>query len=129
MRAILVMCAIGVAAAGLAAARPDLQVPGAVRADPVTAILAAHKTADDAYAKAVMSPFTAVAVQYFQPGQTVRLGLGSSGAAFGAAPAAPDVIELSLDDGAFWITRCRAPAPRWSRPPGTGTSRDCRVRP
>jgi hypothetical protein len=104
MRAILVICAIGAAAAGLAAAHPGLQATSASETDPVTAILAAHKAADEAYAKAVMSPFTAVAVQYFQPGQSMRLGLGPSGAAFGAAPAAPDVIALSLDDGAFSIT-------------------------
>jgi len=99
MRAILMWCAIGAAAA-----LPGLQATSARPTDPVTAILAAHKAADDAYAKAVMSPFTAVAVQYFQPGQSVRLGMGPSGAAFGAAPAAPDVVELSLDDGAFWMT-------------------------
>ncbi len=111
MRAILVSCAIGAAAAGLSVGHPGLwatsaglQATRAAETDPVTAILAAHKAADAAYAKAVMSPFTAVAVQYFQPGQSVRLGVGPSGAAFGAAPAGPEVIDLSLDDGAFWIT-------------------------
>ena len=87
MRAILVMCAIGAAAAGLAAARPDLQASGAGKTDSVTAILAAHKAADEDYAKAVMSPFTAVAVQYFQPGQTIRMGIGPAGVAFGPGPA------------------------------------------
>ncbi len=104
MRAILVSCSIAAAAAGLAAARPGLQATSAGEKDPVTAILAAHKAADEAYAKAVMSPFTAVAVQYFEPGQSVRLGAGPSGAAFGAAPAAPDIVELSLDAGAFSVT-------------------------
>jgi hypothetical protein len=104
MRAILVSCAVVAAAAGLAAAYPGLQATRAAETDPVAAILAAHKAADEAYAKAVMSPFTAVAVQYFQPGQSMRLGVGPSGAAFGAAVAAPDVIELSLHEGAFSVT-------------------------
>jgi len=120
MRAFLVCCAIGAAAAGLAAARPDLQAPGAGKTDPVTAILAAHKAADDAYAKAVMSPFTAVAVQYFQPGQSVRLGMGPSGVGFGAAPAGPDVIEVSLDDGAFWITPVSGARPTLVTTTGNG---------
>jgi hypothetical protein len=104
MRAFLMFCVTNVAAAGLTAAQPGLQATRAGETDPVAAIVAAHKAADEAYAKAVMSPFSAVAVQYFQPGQSVRLGMGPSGAAFGAPPAAQDVVELSLDDGSFWIT-------------------------
>ena len=72
-------------------------------ADPAAAILAKHKAADDEYAKAVMSPFTAVAVQYFQPGQTIRMAVGPAGVAFGPAAAGVDVVELTLQDGAYFV--------------------------
>jgi hypothetical protein len=48
-----------------------------------------------------MSPFTAIAVQYFEPGQTYRLGVSASGAAFDPAETMTDVIGISLEAGSF----------------------------
>lgn len=69
--------------------------------DAAASIVAAHKASDEEYAAASMSPFTAVGVQYFQPGQTLRLGVGPAGFVFGASPSGTDVIELTMQDGAF----------------------------
>jgi len=73
-------------------------------ADPAAAILAAHRKIDEGYKRALMSPFTAVAVRYLEPGQTVRLGVSSSSAAFDPADAMPDGVDVTLQDGAFWFT-------------------------
>jgi len=75
--------------------------------DPAAAILAAHKSSDASYAKAVLSPFTAVAVQYFQPGQTIRLAVGPAGPAFGPSAAGTAQVDLTFEDGAFAV----APVP------------------
>jgi uncharacterized protein (DUF1684 family) len=72
--------------------------------DPAAAILAAHQKTDEGYMRALMSPFTAVAVQYFEPGQTVRLGVSASSAAFDPADTMPDGVDVTLQDGAFWFT-------------------------
>jgi uncharacterized protein (DUF1684 family) len=72
-------------------------------ADPTAAILAAHKAADDEYANALLSPFTAVAVQYFQLGETIRLAVGPNGPAFGPSAAGPDAADLTLGDGGFFV--------------------------
>jgi uncharacterized protein (DUF1684 family) len=71
--------------------------------DPAAAILAAHKASDASYAKAVLSPFTAIAVQYFQPGQTIRLAVGPAGPAFGPSAAGTTQVDLALEDGAFFV--------------------------
>jgi hypothetical protein len=76
-------------------------------ADPEAAILAAHAASDASYAKAALSPFTAVAVQYFQPGQTIRLAVGPAGPVFGASASGTAQVDLTLEDGAFAV----APAP------------------
>ena len=88
------------AAFGLAAAQP----PVAAGADPATAIAAAHKKIDDEYGRARMSPFTAVAVQYFEPGHTHRLGVGQDGATFDPPGTATDIIEITLEAGAFRVS-------------------------
>ena len=93
---------------GLAAAQP----PAGAGADPAAAIAAAHKKIDDEYARARMSPFTAVAVQYFEPGHTHRLGAGPGGAAFDPPVTATDVVEITLEAGAFWVSPVAG-----SRPP------------
>ncbi len=86
----------------------EAQAPGAKNADPTSAIVAKHKAADEDYAKAVMSPFTAVAVQYFQPGQTLRMGIGPAGVTFGPGSAGVDAVELTFQDGrVLRITRRR----------------------
>ncbi len=84
-------------ACGSAAAQP----PVAAGADPAAAIVAAHKKIDDDYARARMSPFTAAAVQYFEPGQTHRLGVGAAGVVFDPAEKMADVIEITLEAGSF----------------------------
>ena len=55
----------------------------------------------------MLSPFTAVAVQYFQPGQTNRLAVGPAGPAFGPSAAGSTEVDLTFEDGAFAVT----PAP------------------
>ena len=96
------------AACGSAASQP----PAGASADPATAIAAAHQKIDEEYARALMSPFTAVAVQYFEPGHTHRLGAGPGGAAFDPPGTATDIIEMTLDAGAFWVSPVAG-----SRPP------------
>jgi len=89
-------------------------------ADPAAAIAAAQKAADEAYLKAPMSPFTAVAVQYFLPGQSYRLGIGPSGVEFGAAPRGGDVVELTLDRDAFVVTPVKGARPALAKSAGEG---------
>jgi uncharacterized protein (DUF1684 family) len=101
-------------------ARPAAQGPTAKTADPAAAILASHKASDQEYAKALLSPFTAVAVQYFQPGQSMRLGFGPNGAAFGPTPAGKDVVELSLQDGAFLVAPVSGDPAAVAKTNGTG---------
>jgi uncharacterized protein (DUF1684 family) len=109
-----------VAVAALFASSADAQAQGAKTADPTSAILAKHKAADEGYAKAVMSPFTAVAVQYFQPGQTIRMGIGPAGVAFGPSPAGADVVELTLQDGAYFVSPVAGAAPAIVKTSGNG---------
>jgi len=80
------------------------QAPASASADPAAAIVAAHKQIDDEYARAPMSPFSAVAVQYFEPGQTHRLGVGAEGVAFDSARTITDGIEMTLEADAFWVS-------------------------
>jgi len=80
------------------------QTPVAAGADPAAAILAAHKKIDDEYGRARMSPFTAVAVRYFEPGQTVRLGVSATVVAFDPAETMTDVIEMTLEAGSFRVS-------------------------
>jgi uncharacterized protein (DUF1684 family) len=79
------------------------QSPTSATADPAAAIVAAQQKIDNEYARALMSPFTAVAVQYFEPGQTVRLGASATGVAFDPAQTMTDVIEITLEAGAFSV--------------------------
>jgi uncharacterized protein (DUF1684 family) len=72
-------------------------------AEPEAAILAAHAASDASYKKAALSPFTAVAVQYFQPGQTIRLAVGPAGPAFGPSAVGSTQVDLTLEDGAFAV--------------------------
>jgi hypothetical protein len=83
-----------------AAAQPRI-VAGA---DPAASIVAAHKKIDDEYRRALMSPFSAVAVQYFEPGQTHRLGVSANGVAFDPAETMTDVIEMTLEAGSFRVS-------------------------
>jgi hypothetical protein len=99
-----VAAAVFAAAVVLAGSSSGLAQSSAAAGDPAAAVLAAHKKADDAYAKAPMTPFSAAAVQYFDPGQTERLVIGTAGPAFGTSPTASDAVDLTLADGAFWVT-------------------------
>ena len=89
-------------------------------ADPAAAILAAHKSSDASYAKAVLSPFTAVAVQYFQPGQTIRLAVGPAGPAFGPSAAGTTQVDLTLEDGAFAVAPVSGASARVASSAGEG---------
>ena len=80
--------------------------------DPVAAILAAHRAADANYSNALLSPFTAVAVQYFQPGQTIRLAVGPSGPVFGPAASGAVAVDLTLEAGAFAVASASGASPR-----------------
>jgi uncharacterized protein (DUF1684 family) len=88
--------------------------------DPAAAILAAQKAADESYLKAPMSPFTAVAVQYFLPGQSFRLGTGPAGVEFGAAPRGVDLVEFTLDGDAFVVTPVKGVRPAVAKTTGNG---------
>jgi hypothetical protein len=96
-----------VVACGAAAA----QQPAAAGTEAAAAIVATHKKIDDEYARALMSPFTAVAVQFFEPGQTCRLGVGAAGVAFDPAESMSDVVEITLEAGAFWVSPMKGSAP------------------
>jgi len=95
-----VLAALAAMMALPAAAQPRI----AAGADPAAAIVAAHKKIDDEYRRALMSPFTAVAVQYFEPGRTHRLGVSANGAAFDPAETMTDVIEMTLEAGSFRVS-------------------------
>jgi hypothetical protein len=82
----------------------EAQPQTAAGSDAGAAILAAHKKIDDEYARALMSPFTAVAVRYFEPGQTCRLGVSANGVAFDPTEAMTDVIEMTLESGSFVVS-------------------------
>jgi uncharacterized protein len=88
--------------------------------DPAAAILAAHKSSDASYARAVLSPFTAVAVQYFQPGQTIRLAVGPAGPAFGPSAAGTAQVDLTLEDGAFAVAPVSGAPARVASAGGSG---------
>lgn len=88
------------------------QAPVAPAVDPAAAILAAQKKIDDEYARALMSPFTAVAVRYLEPGRSSRLGVDAAGAVFDPEAPMADMIDVALEAGAFWITPVAG-----SRPP------------
>jgi uncharacterized protein len=104
LRYLVVQCAAATVLAVLVAVSSvTAQTPAVVSEDPTAAIVAAHKKIDDEYGRALMSPFTAVAVQYFEPGQTHRLGVSASGAAFDPEQTMTDVIEMTLEAGAFWV--------------------------
>ena len=98
----------------------EAQAPGAKIADPTSAIVAKHKAADEDYAKAVMSPFTAVAVQYFQPGQTLRMGIGPAGVTFGPGAAGVDAVELTFQDGAYFVSPVAGATPSIVKTSGNG---------
>jgi len=106
-----------VAAALSWTAAPGAQAPAA---NQTAAILAAQKAADEAYLKAVMSPFTAVAVQYFQPGQSFRLGAAPAGVEFSDAPRGADVVQLTLDGDAFVVTPVKGARPAVAKTTGNG---------
>jgi uncharacterized protein len=101
-----IMCASRVLVVALAfwpllAPPAAAQPPAAAAADPAAAIVAAHKKIDDEYGRARMSPFTAVAVQYFEPGQTYRLGVNARDVAFDPPATMTDLIEITLEGGSF----------------------------
>ncbi len=102
-----------------AVSRAAVQAPGG-GTDQAGAVLASHKASDEEYAKAVMSPFTAIAVQYFQPGETVRMGVGPAGVSFGPSPAGVDVVELTFKDGSYFVTPVAGAAPSIVTTSGTG---------
>jgi uncharacterized protein len=89
-------------------------------ADPSAAIRAAHEASDADYKNAEMSPFTAVAVQYFQPGQTLRLAIGPGGPVFGSNPAGTDVVELTLQEGIYAVAPVSGAKPTILKTSGKG---------
>ncbi|MDO8836778.1 MAG: DUF1684 domain-containing protein [Vicinamibacterales bacterium] len=108
------MCGLSVVFMAVPAAQ------GPASTDATAAILASHKAIDESYARPVMSPFTAVAVKYFEPGQTARLQAGAAGVGFDAGSAQKDVVDLTLEGEAFWVT----PVPGSAVPLMRGVSRD-----
>ena len=109
MKHALVLLSLCAAAGG---AILDAQSAAPPVADQAAAILAAQRQIDDEYARAVMSPFTAVAVRYLEPGQTCRLGADDPGVAFDPAKPMAAAVDVTFDAGAFWIAPVAG-----SRPP------------
>lgn len=111
--------------------------PAATGADFSAAILAAHQKADDEYAHAALSPFTAVAVRYVDPGHTARLGIDASGPSFDPDRSATMAADFTLDDGAFWVAPVsgatppvllkKAPGGRVESGPGTPVTAKTRL--
>ena len=116
VRSLILSVAVAAAFTPLA----EAQAPGAKIADATSAIVAKHKAADEDYAKAVMSPFTAVAVQYFQPGQTLRMGIGPAGVTFGPGAAGVDAVELTFQDGAYFVSPAAGATPSIVKTSGNG---------
>ena len=114
---LLVAVAIAVAEASGGARS---QAARGAAADPAAAILAAHKSSDASYEKAALSPFTAVGVQYFQPGQTIRLAVGPAGPAFGPSAAGTAQVDLTLEGGAFAVAPVSGASPRVASAGGSG---------
>jgi uncharacterized protein (DUF1684 family) len=71
--------------------------------DAAAAIAAEHKKIDDDLLSALMSPFTAIASEYFESGQGARLGAGEKGFAVDPPAGTKVMAEMSYQDGAFWI--------------------------
>ena len=111
---------LGLLAIAFSPAQP-LQPAGAHdRPDPTAAILARHRAADEDYRKAVLSPFTAVAVQYFQPGQTIRLRVGAAGVAFRSVGDGADAVDLTLEGDAYFVAPVSGAAPAIVKTNGNG---------
>jgi uncharacterized protein len=100
-RALAILLLVPMVPAASAPAQPS----GGTADTRIAAILGHHKAADDDYAKALLSPFTAVAVQYFQPGETIRLAVGPNGPMFGSMAAGAEAVDLTLADGGFFVAR------------------------
>jgi hypothetical protein len=103
VRVFVVRASLVLSAVLFACGTAPAQAPAGSGSDPVGVILASHKAIDDSYARAPMSPFTAVAVRYFEPGQTSRLGVTATGATFDATSVMADAITVTLEDGVFWV--------------------------
>ncbi len=94
----------------LASTGVPAQPPQAKPPDSVEAIAAAHQKIDEGYKRSLMSPFTAIGVQYFEPGQRLHLIAGATGVTF-ESPTAPGAgVEISFSDGAFAVTPLRGTA-------------------
>lgn len=102
---LLLLCAAGGGGALLGAQSPAAPAAPAAgtASDAAAAIRAAQKRIDDEYARAVMSPFTAIAVRYIEPGQTGRLGAGAAGIAFDPAAPMAEAADFTLEADAFWV--------------------------
>ena len=115
-------CLLAGAATALIGASDDSRrqgTPGSAAGNEA-AVLAAHRASDASYAKAVLSPFTAVAVQYFQPGQTIRLAVGPAGPAFGPSGAGTTQVDLVFDGGAFAVAPVSGAPVHVTRAGGSG---------
>ncbi len=100
MKHALVLLSLYAAAGGAVASAQSAASPAVDRA---AAIRAAQRTIDDEYARETMSPFTAIAVRYLEPGQTCRLGADGTGAAFDPVKPVDAAAEIGFDGGAFWV--------------------------
>jgi uncharacterized protein (DUF1684 family) len=96
------------------------QAPAGSKTDPRQGIRTFQAGADAEYARALMSPFTAVAVQYFEQGQTHRLAVGPDGVVFDPKAPLAHAVDLVMIDGEFWITPVSGAAPSLNRTDGRG---------
>lgn len=75
----------------------------ASKGDAAAAIAAEHRKIDEDLHNALMSPFTAIASEYFEAGKGARLGAGENGFAVDPPAGTKAMAEMSYQDGAFWI--------------------------
>jgi uncharacterized protein (DUF1684 family) len=77
----------------------------------LAAISAAHQKIDREFKNAQMSPFTAVAYQYFEADAVVRLGVEGTTAVFSGTRPMPAMADLEFDGSGFWVAPVAGSAP------------------
>lgn len=97
------MTRLVVALAGVMAAFASVGRPTGQDFDPA-AVRAAQRKIDREFKDSRLSPFTAVAYQYFETGQAWRVALAGRGVTFSPLSTLQGVADLAFDGRAFWIT-------------------------
>lgn len=97
------MTRVVVALVGVVAAVVFVGRPAGQDFDP-SAVRAAQRKIDREFKDSRLSPFTAIAYQYFETGQTWRVALAGRDVRFGPVSTSQGAADLAFDGRAFWIT-------------------------